>query len=72
MQTRIVEIKEFVKDSELYFCMYEVKKLIDEIETNLHFTLEINKDDYTYMNLVMNKIKVNLKKVSAIMNFNKT
>lgn len=66
MNTQIIEIKEYLEGSNLMENMYDVSKLIRTLETELHFTTNINKDDYNYLNTVIYKIKVNLTKVKAI------
>ena len=66
MNTRIIEIKEYLQDSNLLENIYAVRKLLGSLETDLHFMTNINKDDYNYLNTVIHKIKVNLEKVSAI------
>ena len=66
MNTQIIEIKEYLEGSNLMENIYDVSKLIRTLETELHFTTNINKDDYNYLNTVIYKIKVNLTKVKAI------
>ena len=62
----IIEIKEYLQDSNLIENIYAVKKLMGNLETDLHFMTNINRDDYAYINTIIQKIKVNLEKVNAI------
>ena len=66
MNTQIIEIKEYLQDSNLLENIYAVRKLLGSLETDLHFMTNINRDDYNYLNTVIHKIKVNLEKVNAI------
>ena len=68
---KIVEIREFLEDSDLQYNFYEVIKLLRKLENDLHFILSMNKDDYDYINTVVSKIKINLEKVSCILEFQK-
>ena len=64
MNTQIIE--KYLQDSNLLENIYEVRKLLGSLETDLHFMTNINRDDYNYINTVIHKIKVNLEKVNAI------
>lgn len=64
---RIVEIKEHLDDSDLIKNLYLIKRLLTELETELHFCIEINKDDYEYMNTIAYKLKNNLEKIKQIL-----
>lgn len=64
---RIVEIKEHLDDSDLIKNLYLIKRLLTELETELHFTVEINKDDFEYLNKIAYKMKNNLEKIKQIL-----
>ena len=67
MNAKVVEIREFLDtDSNLIVNLYQIAKLVREIENELHFTVSINKTDYDYMNLVVTKVKNNLEKLLII------
>ena len=68
---KIVEIREFLEDSDLQYNFYEVVKLLRKLENELHFILSMNKDDYDYMNTIISKMKTNLEKVNCILEFQK-
>lgn len=68
MNAKVVEIREFLDaDSDLIVNLYQITKIVRELENELHFTVSINKTDYDYMNLAVTKIKSNLEKVNAIL-----
>ena len=67
METRVVEVREFLNDSSLLENYYEVTKLLRKLEKEISFCVSINKDDYDFINKVIYKIKLNLEKVLALL-----
>lgn len=65
---QIVEVKQYLDDSNLQNNFYQVMKLLRKLDNQLHFTLSVNLDDYNYMNTIISKIKVNLEKIDCILN----
>lgn len=66
-ETRIIEVKEKLLDSDLISNIYQVKHLFLEIEREISFLVSINTTDYNYLNILMLKMKQNLKKVHSIL-----
>ena len=48
METRVVEVREFLNDSSLLENYYEVTKLLRKLEKEISFCVSINKDDYDF------------------------
>lgn len=59
---RIVEIKETLLDSALVENIYKIKDLTEHIIEELELKRELNKDDYNYLEVILDKTKVNLQK----------
>lgn len=68
---KIVEIKETTDNSNLVDNIYSINKIIKNIITDTEFIFELNKDDYDYLNIVLQKTRKNLDIVYAIINKNK-
>ena len=66
---RIVEIKEEVISSNLLDNIYEIKVILQKLEEQLELIKEINKDDYNYLELIIEKTAINLKKAYIISKF---
>ena len=66
---RIVEIKEEVISSNLLDNIYEIKEIVQKLEEQLELIKEMNKDDYNYLELIIEKVTVNLKKAYIISKF---
>ena len=60
---KVVEIRETLVDSTLHENIVLVNDLLKKINKELEFALEINRDDFNYMNIVLEKTKINLDKV---------
>ncbi len=63
---KIVEIKETIINSDLQQNILEINNLLKELGFELQFLLEINKDDYNYINIIIEKCKKNLEKALLI------
>ena len=66
-ETKVIEIKEKLLDSDFISNIYQVKHLLLEIEKEISFLVSINSSDYNYLNVVMVKMKNSLMKVNAIL-----
>lgn len=63
---RIIEIKETIYDSKLIDNISTADKLIKDIIKKMEFITELNKDDYNFINIVMEKTRTNLEKVNSL------
>lgn len=64
---RVVELKETILDSHLQENAYKIKNLTERIIEELQLHSEINKDDYNYLEIVLEKTKTNLQKSYMVM-----
>ena len=64
---KIIEIKETIFDSKLIDNVYAINKIINNFINQTEFTTELNRDDYNYINIILEKSKVNLQKAFEIM-----
>ena len=64
---KIIEVKETIFDSKLVDNIYAVNNTINNIINQTDFITELNRDDYNYMNIIMEKIKINLDKVAELL-----
>ncbi len=64
---KIIEIKETIFDSKLIDNVYAINKIINNFINQTEFIAEINRDDYNYINIILEKSKVNLQKAFEIM-----
>lgn len=60
---KIVEIKQTIYDSEIIENLHTIQKLSADILNEMQFLPEINKDDFQYLDVVLEKTKVNLLKI---------
>lgn len=63
---KIVELKETLEDISLIDNIYEVNKITKEIIKKTEFMTELNKTDFDYINIIMEKTKNNLEKVEKL------
>lgn len=63
---KIYEIKEQVSDTNFIDNIYHIQKLMQRITNKTEFMIDINKTDLEYINIVLDKIKINLKKIYYI------
>lgn len=59
---KIIEIKETIFDSQLVDNIYAIDKIIKNIINETDFITELNKDDYNYINIILEKTRINLEK----------
>ena len=65
---KIIEIRETLyDDSSLINNLYEINKLSSKIISEAKVTLDLNKDDYDYLNIIFEKTRINLEKAYTIM-----
>lgn len=64
---RIIEITETILDSKLVDNIYAVNNTIKNIVNQTDYITELNRDDYNYLNIIMEKIKINLDKVAELL-----
>lgn len=68
---KIVEIKETTDNSNLVDNIYSINKTVKNIIKDTEFIFELNRDDYNYLNIILQKTRKNLDVVYAIINKNK-
>lgn len=65
---KIIEIRETLyDDSSLIDNLYKINKLTSKIISETEVTLDLNKDEYDYLNIIFEKTRVNLEKAYTIM-----
>lgn len=64
---KIIEIKETLFDSQLVDNIYAIDKTIKEIMNETNFITELSRDDYNYINIIIEKIRINLGKVLELL-----
>lgn len=63
---KIYEIKEQMSDTNFIDNIYQIQKLMQRITKQTEFITDINKTDLDYINIVLDKIKINLQKIYYI------
>ena len=63
---KIYEIKEQISDTNFIDNIYQIRKLMQRITSKTEFITDINKTDLDYINIVLDKIKINLQKIYYI------
>lgn len=63
---KIYEIKEQVSDTNFIDNIYHIQKLTQRITNQTEFMIDINKTDLDYINIVLDKVKINLQKIYYI------
>lgn len=64
---KIIEIKETIFDSQLVDNIYAIDKTIKGIMNETDFITELNRDDYNYINIILEKIRINLEKAFELL-----
>ena len=64
---RVVELKEMVLNSNVYENIYNIKDISEQIIEELQLLQDINKDDYNYIELILEKTKINLQKAYMLL-----
>lgn len=63
---KILEVKETLEDTTLIDNIYLINGIIKDIIKQTEFITELNKDDFNYLNIVLEKTKTNLRKVQLL------
>ena len=63
---KIVEIKETLENTTLLDNIYAIDKIVKDIIKQTEFIEDLNIDDYNYINIILEKIKNNLKKANIL------
>ena len=66
---KIIEIKETIFDSQLVDNIYAIDKTIKNIINETDLVTELNKDDYNYINIILEKTRINLEKAFDLFDF---
>ena len=64
---KIVEVKEPITDSSIIDNLYHIQKLVKYMINLTEFIEESNKTDMDYINIILDKTKINLKKIYSIL-----
>ena len=64
---KIIETKETIFDSQLVDNIYAIDKTVKEIMNETNFITELNRDDYNYINIILEKTRINLEKAFEIL-----
>ena len=64
---KIIETKETIFDSQLVDNIYAIDKTIKGIMNETDFITELNRDDYNYINIILEKIRINLEKAFELL-----
>lgn len=64
---KIIEVKETIQNTTLLDNIYSINKIVKEIIKRTEFVTDLNKDDYNYINIILEKIKTNLNKANLLM-----
>lgn len=64
---KIIEIKETIFDSQLVDNIYAIDKTIKGIMNETDFITELNRDDYNYINIILEKTRINLEKALELL-----
>ena len=60
---KIVEVKQTIYGSDMIENLHTIQRLSQDIMNEIQFIPELNKDDYQYLDVVLEKTKTNLLKV---------
>ena len=63
--SKVVEIKETITDSNLVENIESIKDLINKLDYKKNYLIEINKNDYDYLNISTETIRLNLEKMNT-------
>jgi len=64
---KIIEVKETLFDTQLADNIYSINKIVKQIINQTEFVTELNRDDYNYLNVVMEKVKIALDKAAYLL-----
>ena len=60
---KIVEVKQTIYDSDMIQNLHTIQRISQDILNEMQFIPELNKDDFQYLDVVLEKTKVNLVKI---------
>ena len=60
---KIVEVKQTMYDRDMIQNLHTIQRISQDILNEMQFIPELNKDDFQYLDVVLEKTKVNLLKV---------
>lgn len=60
---KIVEVKQTIYGSDMIENLHTIQRLSQDILNEIQFIPELNKDDYQYLDVILEKTKTNLLKV---------
>ena len=63
---KIVEIKQTIYDSEMIENLHTIQRISQDILNEIQFIPELNKDDFQYLDVVLEKTKTNLLKIYGL------
>lgn len=63
---KVFEIKETLENTLLIDNLYKLNKITKELINKTEFITELNKTDFDYINIIMEKTKNNLEKVKEL------
>ena len=66
---KVVEVRETLEDTSLIDNLYKVNKLTKGLIRQTEFVSELNKTDFEYINIVLEKTRTNLEKVLKIIDY---
>ena len=63
---KIVEVKQTIYGSDMIENLHIIQKLSQDMLNEIQFIQEINIDDFQYLDVILEKIKINLLKVHNV------
>lgn len=66
---KVFEIKETLENTFLIDNLYKINKITKELINKTEFITELNKTDFDYINIVLEKTRNNLEKVNKIIKY---
>ena len=62
---KIVEVRQDISSSSIEQNVSDIQNILTDIKLKLDYIIDINEDDYNYLNTVLSKTKLNLNKVNT-------
>lgn len=67
---KVIEIKETILDSQLLENLQVIQKMMGELTWYAEFIQRMNKDDFDYIDIVVEKTRLNLEKIYCLLKLN--
>ena len=67
---KVIEIKETILDSQLLENLQVIQKMMGEFTWYAEFIQRMNKDDFDYIDIVVEKTRLNLEKIYCLLKLN--